>query len=104
LFDYHAVREARVTVTFASANLRAHAAAPALIQHADRDLTWQVREVLESWRHPGYPARVAGEPDAGRCYRLAAEGPLAGRPGERGECTVIIRSYAGRPGWWMSPA
>lgn len=74
---------------------------PDFICHADRELRWMVWETVDSWRDPDPAASPSGT-EAER-HRVRAYGPFPWRPSENGDLTLIVRRYADRDGWWISP-
>jgi hypothetical protein len=74
---------------------------PELVTHVRLGLRWRVREVLDAWEHPdGIKARGGAVHEA---WRLRVTGPLPGRPSEHGEFVLIVKGYADRPYWWITP-
>jgi hypothetical protein len=76
---------------------------PRTVHHLGRRLDWTVREVLESWTHPGWPERTYGKPVVERRHRLRVFGPLPGDPGVVGEFVMVATAYGDRPHWWIRP-
>jgi hypothetical protein len=97
-FDNQHVREVEANVTEEGEDWR-----PVQVRHRDLGLTWTVRQVLASWRHPGHPQKTYGRPVVSRRHRLRVYGPLPGRPHQFGEFVMIATEYGHRPRWWIRP-
>jgi len=76
---------------------------PELVHHVRRDLSWDVVEVIRSWRHPT-PQQAHGEHKIVRKFLVRARGALPLLPHYDGEFLLDITQYAGDRGrWWIMP-